>query len=280
MRGTGRPDSAAPFALAWTLGALINLVNGRLTAAGSPMLLCTDTAWYLRHGVDTEQALHLLTSGITSRRLPHQIGRLAHEESISTSELRPWLTSHHIDGWLTLFDASAYEVVDLLEYVRSRSGNVLNTVMEGGQARLKVSFIEGLGAPSGPVVIGHLEGSTALVLLLQDQPVAIIPASSHSDMAALQDSYLATELTLAGDELTIRLSASEYPVVGPTASLGRKRSICSRRSSVRGPSCSERVGIAARGSRPIRPGGAPWSSRTLKVDRPSQRPSWCTEASC
>ncbi|MFI5642664.1 DEAD/DEAH box helicase [Streptomyces goshikiensis] len=197
-------------ALAWTLGALINLVNGRLTAAGSPMRLCSDTAWYLRHGVDTEQALHLLTSGITSRRLAHQIGRLAHEESISTAELRPWLTSHHIDGWLTLFEASAYEVVDLLEYVRSRSRNVLNTVLEGGQASLKVSLIEGFGAPPSPVVIGHRHGSAALVLLLQDQPVATVPASSHSDMAALQDSNLATELTLAGDELTIRLSASEY----------------------------------------------------------------------
>ncbi|MFF1930232.1 DEAD/DEAH box helicase [Streptomyces sp. NPDC058228] len=197
-------------ALSWTLGALINLVNGRITAAGSPIRLCTDTAWYLRHGVDTEHALHLLTSGITSRRLAHQIGRLAQEESISIAELRPWLTSLHIDGWLTLFDASEYEVADLLEYVRSRSGSLLNTVLEGGPARLKVTLIDGSSAPSGPVVIGHLDGSSALVLVLQGQPVAIIPASSHSDVAALLDSNLDTELALSGDEFTIRLSVSAY----------------------------------------------------------------------
>jgi hypothetical protein len=196
-------------ALSWTLGALVNLVNRRLTAAGTPIRLCTDTAWYLRHGVDTEQALHLLTSGITSRRLAHQIGSLAQEESISTADLRLWLTSLHIDGWLTLFNATEYEVTDLLEYVRLRSGNLLNTVLEAGSARLKVSLIEGSGEPSGTVLMGNRSGSAALALLLQNQPVAIIPASSHSDVAALQDSHLDTELTLAGDELTIRLSTSE-----------------------------------------------------------------------
>ncbi|MEV6247706.1 DEAD/DEAH box helicase [Streptomyces sp. NPDC051742] len=197
-------------ALSWTLGALVNLVNRRLAAAGTAIRLCTDTAWYLRHGVDTEQALQLLTSGITSRRLAHQIGSLAEEESISTADLRPWLTSLHIDGWLTLFNATEYEVADLLEYVRVRSGSLLNTVLETGSARLKVTLIEGSPAPSGAVVIGHRSESAALVLLLQDQPVATIPASSHSDVSALQDSHLDTELTLTGDELTIHLSTSDY----------------------------------------------------------------------
>ncbi|MFE5109461.1 hypothetical protein [Streptomyces sp. NPDC056663] len=43
----------------------------------------------------------------------------------------------------------------------------------------------------------------------QRQPLASIPASSHSDIAALQDSNLDVDLTLSGDELTIRLSAAE-----------------------------------------------------------------------
>lgn len=152
----------------------------------------------------------LVSSGITSRQLAHQIGSLAEEESISTADLRPWLTSLHIDGWLPLFNATEYEVTDLLEYVRVRSGSLLNTVLETGSARLKVTLIEGSPAPSGAVVIGHRSESAALVLLLQDQPVAIIPASSHSDVSALQDSHLDAELTLTGHELTIHLSTSEY----------------------------------------------------------------------
>ncbi|MFH8628011.1 DEAD/DEAH box helicase [Streptomyces vietnamensis] len=196
-------------ALPWTLGALINLVNGRLTTAATPTLLCSDTAWYLRHGVDTEQALHLLTSGITSRRLAHRIGHLAQEEGVSTADLRPWLTTLHIDGWSTRFDASEYEIADLLEYVRSRSRNLLSSVLEGGSARLKVTLVDSSAASPGTVVIGGLDGSRALFLMEQGQPFATIPASSHSDVVALQDSNLDMDLTLSGDELTIRLSSAD-----------------------------------------------------------------------
>lgn len=61
--------------LAWTLGALINLVNARLEEAGAGFRLPTALGWHIRHGVDTPHALHLLNRGITSRRLAHRIGQ-------------------------------------------------------------------------------------------------------------------------------------------------------------------------------------------------------------
>ena len=55
--------------LAWTVGALVELVNTRLADAGIEARLCPDLGSYIRYGVDDPKALILMTSGIRSRRL-------------------------------------------------------------------------------------------------------------------------------------------------------------------------------------------------------------------
>ncbi|GGR09757.1 hypothetical protein [Kitasatospora griseola] len=116
-------------AISWTAGALINLVNTHSLLTPTPRLFA-QTAWHIRHGVDTEQAITLLTSGITSRRLAHQIGRAAAEAGIASGELRTWVANQQIDGWTIAYKANTYEVEDLLDYV-SRPANPLNELLRG-----------------------------------------------------------------------------------------------------------------------------------------------------
>src|ERR1019366_2295057 len=59
--------------LAWTVGALVELVNTRLADAGIEERLCPDLGSYIRYGVDDLKALILMTSGIRSRRLAHAV---------------------------------------------------------------------------------------------------------------------------------------------------------------------------------------------------------------
>jgi Helicase conserved C-terminal domain len=59
--------------LAWTVGALVELVNTRLANAEVEVRLCPDLGSYIRYGVDDPKGLILMTSGIRSRRLAHAI---------------------------------------------------------------------------------------------------------------------------------------------------------------------------------------------------------------
>ncbi|MER5381784.1 hypothetical protein ABT040_16095 [Streptomyces sp. NPDC002688] len=79
-------SKAFEHAISWTAGALVNLVNTHPLLTPTTPRLFAHTAWHIRHGVDTEQAITLLTSGITSPppgppdrprrgRCPHQFRR-------------------------------------------------------------------------------------------------------------------------------------------------------------------------------------------------------------
>ncbi|MEU0398754.1 hypothetical protein ABZ318_00580 [Streptomyces sp. NPDC006197] len=70
-------SSGFEHALSRVTSALINLVNTSPLMAPATPRLNTHTAWYIRHGVDIEHALALLTSGIISRCLAHSVGRRA-----------------------------------------------------------------------------------------------------------------------------------------------------------------------------------------------------------
>ena len=190
--------------LSWTLGALIDLVNNRLLAGGAPMRLRSDAAWYLRHGVDTEQAMALLTAGIASRRLAYLIGEQAQLEDIPATELRPWLTDLHIDGWKREFAANENEIADLLEYVRQRR-DLFTELLDHNQTSIPVTVVEDIEAVYPEVTVTTAgPGSVPMVVRLRERQLATVPADSHTDIAAVLESGLDIAFALSENHLLLR----------------------------------------------------------------------------
>ncbi|MEV5749196.1 hypothetical protein AB0L00_15380 [Actinoallomurus sp. NPDC052308] len=66
--------------LAWTVGALVELVNLYLADAESDHRLCPELGPYIRYGVSDARALSLMMQGLRSRRLAHEIARQIPED--------------------------------------------------------------------------------------------------------------------------------------------------------------------------------------------------------
>ncbi|MET9499541.1 DEAD/DEAH box helicase [Streptomyces sp. NPDC006552] len=196
-------------AISWTAGALINLVNTHPLLTPTTPRLFAQTAWHIRHGVDTEQAITLLTSGITSRRLAHQIGRAAAEAGISSGELRTWVADQQIDGWVTAYKANTYEIEDLLDYV-SKPANPLNELLRGHPVTIPLARV-GPGTADGPVTLTHPGTKPATIRVNRGgNQIAAIPAARHHAVLTLIDSGL---------DLTHQLQAGQLVTTSAMASL-------------------------------------------------------------
>ncbi|WP_432034045.1 DEAD/DEAH box helicase [Streptomyces antibioticus] len=193
--------------LAWTVGALVNLVNLRLEETRAEIRMPATIGWHLRHGVDTPQALALLNAGVTSRRLAHQIGRIAAESDIAAEGMRTWLTGLHLAGWRDQFAATEYETNDLLEYVRKRRPSMIGALLDSGQVSLDVLLTDANPARRIPVQLRPAPGPQPAPLVIEDaaHTRALIPADAHLDVQTVIDSGIDFEMTLTGSRITFRL---------------------------------------------------------------------------
>lgn len=198
-------SKAFEHAISWTAGALVNLVNTHPLLTPTTPRLFAHTAWHIRHGVDTEQAITLLTSGITSRRLSHQIGRAAADAHISSGELRAWLADQQIDGWITSYKANTYEVEDLLDYV-SKPANPLNELLRGRPVTIPLARLDpGIG--DGPVTLTHPGKKPATIRVNRDgNQIATIPAARHYAVLTMIDSGLDLTYHLEAGQLVTALA--------------------------------------------------------------------------
>ncbi|MFI0813881.1 DEAD/DEAH box helicase [Streptomyces echinatus] len=182
-------STAFGHALSWTVGALINLINAHPALSPSAPRLNTHTAWHIRHGVDTKQALTLLTSGITSRRIAHLLGRDAHRLGHHSADLRQWTAQHHIDGWIKQYRANEYEIQDLLDYVRTPSAPI-NRLLDDREATTPLTRLVP-GTNDGPVVVARPSKRQPTIRIGRDKRrVATVPADRHLDVLAMLDSGL------------------------------------------------------------------------------------------
>jgi len=111
--------------LAWTVGALVELVNARLSTADAEARLCPELGGYIRYGVCDPHALILMTWGIRSRRLAHRIvgdipAALDATRDATREALRSWLADLGVAKWRDRYDASAAEILDLIDFTRLR----------------------------------------------------------------------------------------------------------------------------------------------------------------
>jgi len=181
--------------LAWTVGALVELVNARLSNADAEARLCPELGGYIRYGVRDPHALILMTSGIRSRRLAHRIVRDAPADLDSSREaLRSWLARLSLTEWRARYDASAAEVLDLLDFTRVRGRSLLKTLLETGTARVTLPIaLDDLPPRDGPLVLEPArEGPhpAPLAVYSGDQLLATIASQDHADLSAILDTGL------------------------------------------------------------------------------------------
>jgi len=127
--------------LSWTLGAFVEMVNAKLTDAGTEAQLCPELGSYVRYGVSDSRALILMTSGVRSRGLAHRIANQAPSEiSPDLAKLRQWLNDMSLAEWRDRFNATSPEILDLLDITRDRTRSLLRTLLETGSVLVAVRW--------------------------------------------------------------------------------------------------------------------------------------------
>ncbi|WP_232661917.1 DEAD/DEAH box helicase [Pseudonocardia sp. TRM90224] len=191
--------------LAWTVGVLVEQANARLEEAGLVSRLRPDTAWCIRHGVNTPHALALLNEGVRSRRLAHVIGSEAQRQGVEIEDVRSWLTGMHIRGWRRKFDAVAREVLDLLQFIRARRNNVLRSLLETGRAQvtLRGDLEIAYQTPEIVYISTTTDAPSELQIVSDSGPaVAVVDVDLHADVDAVLASGLDIVITLQGRDLS------------------------------------------------------------------------------
>lgn len=190
--------------LSWTIGIVVDHVNARLSTSDAAVRLRHDLAWLVRYGVDTAQALALLTQGVQSRRLAYRLGRLCTDRGWEIAELREWLADLHIGGWRTEFAATPREVLDLLEFTRARRQSILRTLLESGTASVDVRVIGGERPDPQEVTLRASDNPPAELQVIDGATVVgVVGASNHADVDAVLTSGLDVRAVLVGALLTL-----------------------------------------------------------------------------
>ena len=104
-----------------------------------------------------------MTSGIRSRRLAHAIAAdLPVDLEPAREQLRLQIARMGVAGWRARYDASAAEVLDLLDFTRVRNRSLLRTLLETGNVTVDLPAIPaGLPAWDSPADPGACPGRTA-----------------------------------------------------------------------------------------------------------------------
>jgi hypothetical protein len=206
--------------LAWTVGALVELVNARLADAGIEEWLCPDLGSYIRYGVDDPKALILMTSGIRSRRLAHAIAAdLPPDLEPAREQIRLQIARMGVRGWRTQYDASAAEVLDLLDFTRVRNRSLLRTLLETGNVTVELpAFIASLPAGSELLTLEPARGEpepAPLAVYAGDQHIVTVAAQDHADLSAILDTGLTIVMQI-GDRASQPVLSITLPLTDGT----------------------------------------------------------------
>ena len=177
--------------LSWTLGAVVTIANERLADEDVEVKLCENLPLYVRYGVDSAEAVELISSGLRSRAFAHRVASVAHAQEFEAGGLREWLQSLPIDQWRALFGGTPADLLDLLEFTRARGRGLLGALLADGQADVEADLAESV-----------TDGTARVGLIDTDRPpqrfgvfrnaelLGVVSAAAHADVAAVVDSGL------------------------------------------------------------------------------------------
>lgn len=208
--------------LSWMLGVVIEMVNeqlardvpavvirGRTFQGVAQRRLCESLPLYIRHGVDSTEAVELITSGVRSRAFAHKVASEAHAHERETGGLREWLQGlGGIDRWRALFEAGPGDLLDLLEFTRTRGSGLLGALLADEQADVPAEWEE--AATDGPVAIRVIPTDRPpqrFGVFRDEALLGVVSLAAHADMAAVVDSGVEFESVIAQRALVVRLRA-------------------------------------------------------------------------
>ena len=198
--------------LSWTVGAVIAAANQRLSDEGSGMSICESLPLLIRYGVDSDQAIELLTAGVRSREFASGVARTAILFEVGPSELQSWIRDMSIADWRHILGASAADVLDLLEYARIQGAGLLRQLLEDGEVAVELD--EDCGIDRSVDVLVEPAGNEPLSQLVakqtgESEPLAHIPTRFHAEVQAILDTGLSLHSVLNGSEVRLTVLPDE-----------------------------------------------------------------------
>lgn len=188
--------------LSWTVGALVELANLKLSDLEIDAVLCPELGGYIRYGVDSQSALVLMTAGIKSRRLAHAIAASLPEDfAVSPDALRDFVAPKGVAGWRDEYDATASEILELLEFARLRRRSLLRALLENGRVEIDLPGLA-RGGPFQELSVEPLRGApepAPLTLYDDAEVIATIASQDHADLDEILDTGIGTTLDVNPD---------------------------------------------------------------------------------
>lgn len=203
--------------LSWTVSAVVELVNVRLSLRGIDDLVCPELGGYIRYGINEPNALILMTSGIRSRRLAHAIsGDLPDDFDSNAENLRSHLAAMGVTEWRDHFAATASELLDLLEFARVRRRSLLRALLESGTVDVELPATIALGTTLDRLALEPVRDApppAPLAVYAADDQVATVASQDQADLTEILNTGVGTRLTVNPDSkpptLTIALTIGD-----------------------------------------------------------------------
>lgn len=194
--------------LSWTLGVIVTIANGQLTEGGVERKLCENLPLYVRYGVDSAEAVELISSGLRSRGFAHRVAAVAGAHELGEGGLREWLQTLSIDRWRPMFEGTPADFLDLLEFTRTRGRGLLGALLADEQAGVEAELDE--SAFAGPVSVQLVEADQPpqrFGVFRDGERVGVVSPAAHADVAAVLDSGLEFRANLVDGTLVLNMSA-------------------------------------------------------------------------
>jgi hypothetical protein len=203
--------------LSWTLGVVVGNANQRLEAHGVTERLCDNLPLYVRYGVDSAEAVELITAGLSSRAFALRVAQEARAADLGDITLREWLQAQPMTGWRAMFSGTPADFLDLLEFTRTRGRGLLGALLDSDAESVEVEA-DFLGtAPEGPVDLRLVDNDDVprrIGIYRGGQQLGAVSAAAHADVSAVLESGLEFEAAVVQGSLSLGLVAEDVPDSG------------------------------------------------------------------
>lgn len=207
--------------LSWTLGVVVTIANNQLAEEQPGIVirgrtyrgvahtkLCENLPLYVRYGVDSAEAVELISSGLRSRSFADRVASVAQAHEFEDGGVREWLQGLGIDRWRALFEGTPGDFLDLLEFTRTRGAGLLGALLADEQAGVQAEIEE--PAIDGPATIRLIDSDQPpqrFGVFGADQLLGVVSAAAHADVAAAIDSGIEFVASIEDGLLVLRLPA-------------------------------------------------------------------------
>jgi hypothetical protein len=196
--------------LSWMIGIVVSRLNDDdPDDSDDSELFCPALPLYIRYGVNSITAVDLLVGGVRSRQLATAIAAGVASRRAPVANVREWLGGMTITQWRRRFHATPADILDLLEYTRSRRTGLLASVLQDGTATVRLDDPTlSISDDEKVVTLEEPAGRDRRSLFVRDPEgdrVGRIPTSLQSDVEALLATGLPIAFAVERDVLTMRL---------------------------------------------------------------------------